>query len=283
MNRARCVLSAGLLVSWAGLGLPGAFAARVLIPEGTPIQLQVVRSISSEDNEEGDKVSFLVVGPVKIDNAVVIRQGAQAQGVVKESKSPGKLHVRGKPKLVVDSLMVYAVGNVPVSLRLKPSRGADPENSRRITVTTDSKDEPARIAAGDAIAAYVDRDTYVDGAEAPPPAPALAPVPAENAPSAAPAPAPSPSTPSPAPRAAEPKPAPPAPSGDPEILTITSTPQAADIELDSNFIGTTPAELRLTPGQHKLAFSKSGYKRQERTLMAVPGAKVSFAVELEKE
>ncbi len=281
MIGARYILSLGLIISGTLLGLPAALAARIIVPEKTLVQLQAVRSVSSEDAVVNDRVMFTVVESVKVDNVVVIGAGAQAWGVVKETRAGGK--VKGKPRLVVEIESVFAVdGKTTLALRLRPSRSDKPEEARLITVSTDSRALPARIPAGSIWGVYIDKTYALDLPDSTAPAgPTSRPTPSSE-----PKPAPRPAEPKPAPPPPEAKPAPavtPPASGETEILIITSIPQPADIELDSNFIGTTPAEVRLTAGQHKLAVSKRGYKREERTLTAVPGAKASFTVELEKE
>jgi PEGA domain len=64
-------------------------------------------------------------------------------------------------------------------------------------------------------------------------------------------------------------------------LTISSTPDGADIEIDGAFMGSAPSSLQLQPGDHKIVVKKNGYKPWERTLK-VAGGKVSIKAELEK-
>jgi hypothetical protein len=65
------------------------------------------------------------------------------------------------------------------------------------------------------------------------------------------------------------------------MLTISSTPDGADIEIDGAFMGSAPSSLQLQPGDHKIVVKKNGYKPWERTLK-VAGGKVSIKAELEK-
>jgi PEGA domain len=64
-------------------------------------------------------------------------------------------------------------------------------------------------------------------------------------------------------------------------ISVTSTPPGADIELDGNFVGSTPSVIETTAGEHSVAVKKSGYKSWERK-MNVTGGTVTIAAALEK-
>jgi hypothetical protein len=64
-------------------------------------------------------------------------------------------------------------------------------------------------------------------------------------------------------------------------LNIKSNPDAADIEIDGNFVGNTPSSFELLPGDHNVVIKKSGYKSWERKLKVV-GGEVNLRAELEK-
>jgi hypothetical protein len=61
----------------------------------------------------------------------------------------------------------------------------------------------------------------------------------------------------------------------------SSTPANADIELDGSFVGSTPSQIEVTPGEHSVVVKKTGYKNWERKLK-VTGGSVNVAAELEK-
>jgi hypothetical protein len=65
-------------------------------------------------------------------------------------------------------------------------------------------------------------------------------------------------------------------------LSITSTPAGADIEVDGSFVGNTPSTIEVTPGDHTVSVSKSGYKSWERKLKA-SGGNVNLNAELEAQ
>ena len=65
-------------------------------------------------------------------------------------------------------------------------------------------------------------------------------------------------------------------------LSIASNPSAADIEVDGSFVGNTPSEIEVTPGDHTLRVIKSGFKLWERKFKAT-GGNVNINAELESQ
>jgi PEGA domain len=65
-------------------------------------------------------------------------------------------------------------------------------------------------------------------------------------------------------------------------LVITSTPDAADIEIDSSFVGNTPSTVGVAAGQHQISVKKSGFKHWERKI-AVSSGQVNVNAVLEVE
>lgn len=65
-------------------------------------------------------------------------------------------------------------------------------------------------------------------------------------------------------------------------LSVSSTPDGADIEIDGSFMGNTPSAIELTAGDHDVTIKKSGYKAWHRTLK-VSGGDINLAAQLEKE
>lgn len=57
----------------------------------------------------------------------------------------------------------------------------------------------------------------------------------------------------------------------PAVLTIESVPSGASVLVDGEHVGTTPIEVRLGPGEHRIETQLPGYASQSRTIEAVPG------------
>jgi hypothetical protein len=65
-------------------------------------------------------------------------------------------------------------------------------------------------------------------------------------------------------------------------IAVSSTPANADIALDGSFVGNTPSEIDVMPGDHTLTVSKSGFKPWERKFKATGGS-VNINAELESQ
>jgi hypothetical protein len=55
------------------------------------------------------------------------------------------------------------------------------------------------------------------------------------------------------------------------IAEISSDPFGADIEIDGNFVGSTPSSVGIVAGDHTLRISRNGYKRWERPFKSSTG------------
>jgi PEGA domain len=64
-------------------------------------------------------------------------------------------------------------------------------------------------------------------------------------------------------------------------ISVASTPDGADIEIDGSFVGNTPSVVELAPGEHVVVVKKSGYQPWERKLK-VSGGEIKLTAELEK-
>lgn len=86
----------------------------------------------------------------------------------------------------------------------------------------------------------------------------------------------------PAPSPAPPQPSPSAPSANTGELQITTTPAGAQVVVDGAIQGTSPFNARnLTPGQHNVSVSKTGFKSATRTIEVAAGRSTPLVVALE--
>jgi hypothetical protein len=65
-------------------------------------------------------------------------------------------------------------------------------------------------------------------------------------------------------------------------LEVASTPSGAEVEVDGNFVGSTPSTLGVAAGQHQIVIKKSGFKPWERKITTSTGH-VKINAELEAE
>jgi hypothetical protein len=66
-------------------------------------------------------------------------------------------------------------------------------------------------------------------------------------------------------------------------VTIKSTPQGADINVDGKFVGNTPSTVQLAAGEHEILIEKEGLRPWERTMTVNPGGSISIDATLEKQ
>jgi len=65
-------------------------------------------------------------------------------------------------------------------------------------------------------------------------------------------------------------------------MSVDSTPQGADIEVDGAFVGNTPSTVSLAPGGHNISVKKKGFADWTRK-MSVTGGSVHLNAELEQK
>ena len=65
-------------------------------------------------------------------------------------------------------------------------------------------------------------------------------------------------------------------------VTVTSTPDSADVFVDGTFKGNTPSTLKLTAGKHMVKVTSAGYKDWEREIDVTAGSDVKLNAKLEK-
>lgn len=73
-----------------------------------------------------------------------------------------------------------------------------------------------------------------------------------------------------------------APAAQPNQISMSSTPNGADIEIDGSYVGSTPSVIDVAAGDHSVVITKSGYKSWQRKIK-VSGGSVNVSAELEKQ
>jgi lipid-binding SYLF domain-containing protein len=66
----------------------------------------------------------------------------------------------------------------------------------------------------------------------------------------------------------------------PGLITITSKPTIAEVELNGYFNGMTPRSKQVSPGQYQVTLRKAGFADWVRTVTVTPGERVTVAAEL---
>ena len=79
-------------------------AAQLIIPDGTPIELRLVESVSSNHAHSGDRLDFIVVKDVNLGGYTLCPAGTKARGTITEVKGKRFLGIGARISLRLDSV-----------------------------------------------------------------------------------------------------------------------------------------------------------------------------------
>ena len=249
-----------------------------VLEDGTAVTLRLGRSLSSADAHAGDRVDFEVAEEISVNRIVVIPKDSPASGTVITAQKKRRMGRAGKLDVTIDS--VQLVDGEKATLRaVKESQGGSHTGimaggmvatslivwpAAPVFLLMHGKD--VTIPKGTEVTAYISGDVKLDPAKFQPAplVPSVPPVPTtQQVPSSTPA-----STPNGGPTGT----APVSPDqGAAAELEVSSTPDGADIEIDGNFVGSTPSTLGVAAGPHQLSVKKAGFKTWERKITVSSG------------
>jgi len=248
-----------------------------VLEDGTAVTLRLGRSLSSADAHAGDRVDFEVAEEISVNRIVVIPKDSPASGTVITAQKKRRMGRAGKLDVTIDS--VQLVDGEKATLRaVKESQGGSHTGimaggmvatslivwpAAPVFLLMHGKD--VTIPKGTEVTAYISGDVKLDPAKfQPAPLVPLPPVPTtQQVPSSSPA-----ATPNGGPTGT----APVSPDqGAAAELEVSSTPDGADIEIDGNFVGSTPSTLGVAAGPHQLSVKKAGFKPWERKITVSSG------------
>src|SRR6202051_3249894 len=98
------ILLSTLLMPCVSAQEMGTAPARLTIPDGTPIQLQLAESVCSAHARVGDLLDFVVVRDVSVEGFTVIPAGTVASGSVTGVKRKRFLGIGGNIALKLNSV-----------------------------------------------------------------------------------------------------------------------------------------------------------------------------------
>ncbi len=248
------------------------FAQTIAIPDGTKLRVKLDQTISSASATEGQVVELIVTDALKIDDTVVIPEGARVTGTIVMAQEKRRMGRAGKLDFSVDR--VRAIDGEWIPLRYSPSKRTGDSHATRNGIITAgvavvfwpaapfvllAKGKDVTINKGVIFDVFTDQNhvAKLNGGAAPVVASA--------------------GTSSAAPNAA--KPAQPQATGEPASILITSAVNGADIEVDGAFVGSTPTTVRLTPGPHTVAV-RHGNDAWTRVVHITAGSNVTVHANL---
>jgi hypothetical protein len=239
-----------------------------VLEDGTPVRLRINRTVSSADAHVGDTIDFEVLEDVLVDNVLVIPKGGLAFATVTEAQAKRRMARGGKLDINID--YVRLVDEEKAALRaVKEVKGGGHTGAMTGGIVATSlvffpaapfflfmHGKDITIPKGTEITAYANGDMKLDVAKFRPP-PAV-------------------------PVAASAPPVPAASSAAEAQLEVSSVPPGADIEIDGNYVGSTPSTVGVTSGQHEISVKKTGFKPWERKISVSTG-QVNVDATLEAE
>jgi hypothetical protein len=66
-------------------------------------------------------------------------------------------------------------------------------------------------------------------------------------------------------------------------ISVSSSPEGADVSVDAAFVGNSPAILKLPAGKHTISVTLDGFKNWTRDLTVLPGADTKLNASLSKQ
>jgi PEGA domain len=231
------------------------------LEDGTPVKLRLTRTISSANEQVGDRVDFEVLEDVSVNGTVVIPKGGIAWGTVTEAQRKRRMGRGGKLNVNIDSVRL-ADGEKAALRAVKDTKGGGHVGAMTGAIVATSivffpaaplflfmHGKDITIPKGTEIAAYINGDMNL--------------IPAKFAPVSSPQ------------AVAEQLP-------QTCAVTVRSAPDGADITVDGNYSGSTPSTLRLTAGKHEIEVGKEGFSSWKRTISLEAGGTITVEATLQK-
>lgn len=230
--------------------------AALSLLDGTPVRLRLGRTMGSKTAKTGETVDFEVLDDIKVGEIVVIARQSSAIATVTNAKPAGRLGKGGKLDINID----YVRLSTGEKIALRAVKG-DKGDNRTGTMTTALvasgilffpaaplflfiKGKNITIAKGTEVTAYVNGDFPIDASKF-----AANPIPAAS---------------------------------DSTGVSVKSNPEGAEIEVDGQFVGSTPSAIQLKAGEHKITLKKTGFASWERTITVAAGSSITVDATLEK-
>ncbi len=258
--------------------VPLAACKQPCLEDGTPIKLRIAQTVSSADAHVDDRVEFEVLEEIRIQGVLIVPKGGLALGTVTEAQPKKRMARGGKLEIVMDSVRV-ADGEKAALRATKSAQGGGHTGAMTAGIVATAllvcfvcapfflfmHGKDITIPKDTEVPTFVNGNMPLDLAKFQQAASAT-----QQAQS------------NPPPSGALPSSVSQAQASNDAQLEVTSTPSGADVELDGSFVGNTPSNLGVSPGDHTVSVKKSGFKPWERKIKIRSG-RVSIAAELEAE
>jgi hypothetical protein len=246
---------------------PVQVAPKFALEDGTPVKLRLSRNVSSADAKTGETVDFEVLEEVRVGDVSIVPKGGIAWGTVTDAEPKKRMGRGGKLDMTIDA--VRLADSEKVALRgVRDAKGGGHAGAMTAGIVVTGlivwpaapfflfmHGKDITIPKGTEITAYVNGNVPLDMAK-------FAPQGSQNNGALAVGNSPQ------------------LPFTQQATLDISSSPAGAEIELDGNFVGSTPSSVGVPPGDHSIKLTKNGYNPWERKLKTSTGT-VKISPELE--
>lgn len=258
-----------LMITFAGMA--SLSFAQLVIPSGTKVTCRLDQSISSSTAQEGQAVNLSVTEDIRINDVVVLKQGATVYGSITTAQEKRRMGRAGKLDFSIDK--VRAADGEFIPLRYTPFKKAGEGKGVTTGVLTAGaaivfwpaapfflliKGKDVTIQKGITIDVFTDADHTMKS-----PAYREAPVITSLAPGAV---APAMNMAASAGNPFHPGNA----GGELVQVTIDADVEGAEVEIDGAYVGNAPSTRRLAPGAHTVTV-REGALVWERSLNVQPG------------
>jgi len=147
-----------------GTAQPGQ-PAKLVLKEGTDVNLKFVDEVTSKTAQDGDPVSLVLDQDLKLGDVTVVKAGAKAVGTITNSKKAGMLGKAGELNMRLEYLVV---GDQRMKLRGTKGREGEGREGAAVALTVlfgpiglIKHGKNVEIKPGTPLLAYVDQDFNV--------------------------------------------------------------------------------------------------------------------------
>lgn len=92
----------------------------LVLPEGTPVSLELLTLVTTRTAKRKDRVNFQVVRDVSVEGLTVIPKGSAAWGTVTLAKKPGRFERDGKLQIALNSVTLLNGQTIAICERPPP-------------------------------------------------------------------------------------------------------------------------------------------------------------------
>lgn len=240
----------------------GLAAAQIAIPDGTRLRVRLDQTISSATAEQGQAVELSITEAVKINDQVVIPDGARVTGTVTMAQEKRHMGRAGKLDFSIDRVRAIDGEWIPIRYTVNKASGGSHAVSTGVLTAGAAvlfwpaapaflliKGKDVNINKGMVFDAFTDADHVLNSAGT-----AVA---GGSKPSASFGGA-----------------------GSVASVAITSSLPGSDIEVDGAFVGSTPTTVSLASGSHQISV-KNGNALWQRSLQVSAGSTITVNAQLE--